>query len=172
MEVEKVIFPIFQFFGYEKMESVKNKSQKEIVFILFTMGLVILRTALSIMGLKSGDVDAMCWSVFLNIIPVLQALLVLSRKNFELERKNEKSFNGVFKKTNTVKKMSPYVKRIITMCLWLGTTVVFALVYFCNFSSEEVVKVAGLEAFVIIYMVASTADGILEQLIALCEVEV
>lgn len=172
MGEDKIFFPFFEFLGYQKMEKLRDKPKKEIFFILVTVGLVFLRTALSLNGLKSGDVDAMKFSLYLNLIPVLQTVLLLLRKGSELYRKRTKEFKGVYGATNIIKNGNPFFRRLFMVALILSMTIIASILYFLNYSSSVEVVPYLLELVVWIYMIVSTVDGVIEQLIALFSVEV
>ncbi len=169
---ENVLFLFFKFLGYQKMGNLKCKAKKEIVFISFTMGLVALRFVLSLKGLNSGNTDAMTFSLFMNLIPVMQTVLTLLRKVSELERKRNKSFKGIFRATNTVPRANPFLSRLFILAVFLSVTLIAPALYLFRFSSDNTVAAFLLELVVWMYMIFSAADGIFEQLIVLFSVEV
>lgn len=172
MGAEKVFFPFFKFLGYKKMKSMTCKAKNENILIFFTMGLVVIRAILSLWGLKSGNIVAMRFSLILNLIPVLQTVLVLMRKVSELERERLKGFNGIYRVTNVTKKPNPFLRRLFIVAVFLSTTVIAPALYLFRFSSDSNVAAFLLEFVVWMYMIMSTVDGIIEQLIVLFSVDV
>lgn len=172
LEGEQKFFSFFKSLGYQKIEKIESKPKKEIVFVFITIGLVILRVILSLLGLNSGDIDAMKFSLYLNLIPVLQTILVLLRKSSELERKKAEEFNGVYRTTNDIKEVNPFLRRLFIMFVALGITVIAPILYLTRFSNDKTVAVFLLELVVWVYMIVSTVDGILEQIIVLFSVDV
>ena len=172
MGEKHVFFLLFRFLGYQKMEKMKDKPKKEIFLVFVTMGLVVLRTFLSLVGLNSGNANAMQFSLYLNLIPVLQTVLVLLRKVSELDRKRGKSFNGVYRTANILKEPNPFLRRLFMLGLFLSTTVIAPTLFLFRYSSDNSVATFLLEFVVWTYMIMSTVDGIMEQLIVLYSVDV
>ena len=171
MRVENVFFLLFDFLGYQNIKSIKSKSNGEIVFICITIALVVTRTVLSFLGLKTGDIVAMKFSLVLNLIPVLQTIAVLLRKSIELDRKRNTKFIGVFRTTNAFKKANPYLRRLFILMVFLSGTIIASILYLRNFSRDNSVAPYFLEFVVWIYMILSTTDGFFEQLVVLFSAE-